>query len=234
VLLLVLLLLGVLVAAIACFAGSISIARRDPRLSLVLSGVLFAVSYWTGGYSYRQLNAHGDGFAVLGAFVGGSGVAIVTGLALVCALILLAGALRSPVSRFAPLVLLPTVALIIGIQLSQTPRGHVEESRAQMEPYLEYLRQHGSEIRYREDCARVPRDYQATCQANHGPAPLPDIYTADGKFDEAAIRARNREVGATWARVNHATRMSDCLKVWAEYYESEDVRAGCKDFIERR
>jgi hypothetical protein len=72
-LLLVLLLLGVLVAAIACIAGSISITRRDPRLSLVLSGVLFVVSYWTGGYSYRLLNAHGDGFAVLGAFVGGLG-----------------------------------------------------------------------------------------------------------------------------------------------------------------
>jgi hypothetical protein len=209
---LVLLVLGVLVAAIACIAGSISIARRDPRLSLALSGVLFGVSYWTGGYSYRLLNTHGEGFAVLFAFVGGSGVVIVTGLALVCALILLAGTLRSPVRLFAPLVLLPKVALITGTQSSE----HAEEPRAQVVPYLEYLRQHGNEIRYREDCVRVPRDYQAMCRGNHGPAPLPDIYTADGKIDEAAMRTRDREVGATWAHVNHATRLSDCLKVWAE------------------
>ena len=66
------------------------------------------------------------------------------------------------------------------------------------------------------------------------PAPLPDIYTADGKFDEAAVRARDREVGATWAHVNHATGVSDCLEVWSEHNESEDVMAGCKNAIERR
>jgi hypothetical protein len=226
------LLLGVIVA-IACIAGSISIARHDPRLSLVLSGALFALSYWTGLYSYRMLNAHGDGFAMLGAFVIGSAVAIVAGVALVCALILISGALRSPARQFAPLVLLPILPLV-GLQISQNHREHVEEARAHLALVLDYVRQHRNEIRYKEDCVRVPQEYQATCRDNLWPAPLPRIYTPDGNVDQAATRSRDREVGATWARVNHATRTSDCLTVWAERSESMDVLTGCRDYVSGR
>jgi hypothetical protein len=222
--LLLLSLLG-LVVAVACIVGSIRVAQRDPRLSLVLSATLFAFSCWIGIYSIRALNAHGDGFAVLGAFLVGSAAAVVTAFAVACALILFWGVLRSPLRRFAILAALPAVAVIT--------HDHREEARARVAKAVEYVQQHRheGEIRYREDCVRVPHDYQATCRDKLWPAPLPLIYTPDGKLDEAEIRTRDREVGATWARVNHATRISDCLRVWADYSESMDVMDGCKEYI---
>ena len=212
-----------LVVTIACIAGSIYVARRHPRMSLVLSATLFTFSYWTGSYSNRALNTHGYGFDGFGAFLVASAVAVVTAVAVVCALILFWGVLRSPLRRFAILPPLATVALI-ALQISQNHREEAAKAVA-------YLQQNSQAIRYREDCDRVPQDYQATCRDKLWPAPLPLIYTPDGKLDEVAMRTRDREVGATWARVNHATRMSDCLKVWAERSESMDVMDGCKEYI---
>jgi hypothetical protein len=77
----------------------------------------------------------------------------------------------------------------------------------------------------------VPTIRHRVSAPNPQTAPLRDIYRPDGTLDEAAMRARDHEIGAEWARAHRVIRKKDCLAVWAERGESMDVLTGCKDNV---